>query len=188
MAEHVQRLKMLDSTPPFFDPAQTHIYTMYALLPVTSAVCEFSFGQQESKLVQDIAQKLQQESKALLEKFKSGATENAPLVSELVVLQALAQIYGGAHRRETLKLKASGAAGAIEMVWAEFSKQLVIVESLMAGLLDVSEPQNATSSGGGIKPDVAAPADGEAPQASPPSAPVQTGTPPSSPMGFFKKK
>jgi hypothetical protein len=185
-SEHAQRLQTLDGTPPFIDPVQANIYSLHALAPAISAIAEFSFGQQDTRLIQDVADRLAAKSKDLLKNYGG-----ANAMSELVILQALGQIYAGAHRAETARLKAKGDDGAatIDIVWTAFEKQVAMLGVLLGA---ASGGTTASSGGGGgVKPAVEAPAE-ETPQAPPPVAAPPAAAPPAgapaSPMGFFKKK
>ena len=189
-AEHAQRLKTLDASPPFIDPVQTNLYSIHALTPAIGAIAEFSFGQAEPRLIQDVADRLGAKAKELLNTLAGGGD----VMSELVILQALGQIYAGAHRAETRRLKEKGDDGnaTIDAVWASFDKQI----AMLTVLLGSASGGAAASSGGGggVKPAVEAPVQ-EAPAAAPPaatplSAPAAAAPPASggNPMSFFKKK
>lgn len=184
-AEHAQRLKTLDGTPPFFDAVQTDIFAIHAMLPVIAAIGDFSFGQADTKLIQDVSDRLGAKARELSDTLGAGGTA----MSELVIVQALARIYAGAHRAETERMKASGdSAGGLDAVWRSFETQA----SMVAVLLGSMGGGSAASSGGsGRKPAVSAPA--EAPPAPPPApeAPPSAATAPAAPanpMSFFKKK
>ncbi len=183
-AEHTQRLKTLDGTPPFFDPVQTNIYAIHALLPALSAISEFSFGQEGGKMIQDVSSRLGAKAKDVQHSIATGG--NA--MSELVILQALGEVYGAAHRSEILRLKSSGSgdsAASADAVWKAFDTQVAMLEIVLKSMAGETLP---VSSGGGssaVKPAVEAPVD-VAPAEKPPesASPVAGG----SPMSFFKKK
>ena len=182
-AEHAQRLQTLDNAPPFIDPVQASIYSIHALAPAISAIAEFSFGQSDTRLIQEVSDRLGAKAKELLGNFGGG---NA--MGELVVLQALGQIYAGAHRAETERLKAKGDDGAatIDAVWSSFEKQVAMLGVLLGS---ASGGAPASSGGGGVKPTAAAPA--ETPAAPPPAEaapPAAASTAGGNPMSFFKKK
>lgn len=184
--EHASRLKTLDSTPPFFDPVQTNIYAMHALIPVISAIAEFSFGQPETKLVQDVAERLRTVTKDFLAKLPLGGNG----MDELVVMQALGQIYQSSHRAQTYRLQQTGGEGvspSLNDVWAGFDLQVAMLEVLVGGMS--SENGVTGSSGGGIRP-VAPPAESPPEQVAPVSDPssTQSAAAGGSPMSFFKKK
>lgn len=189
-AEHAQRLKTLDTSPPFIDPVQTNLYSIHALTPAIGAIAEFSFGQAEPRLIQDVADRLGAKAKELLNTLAGGGDA----MSELVILQALGQIYAGAHRAETRRLKEKGDDGnaTIDAVWASFDKQVAMLTILLGS---ASGGAAASSGGGGVKPAVEAPAQ-EAPAAAvppaapPPAAPAAAAPPAGggNPMSFFKKK
>lgn len=184
-AEHAKRLELLDGTPPFFDPVQTNIYAILALLPAIAAVSEFSFGQSDVRLIQEISDRLDAKAKELLTKLglEAGA------VSELVILQALGKLYAGAHREATKALRNAGddsAAASIDTVWASFDRQVSMLEVLMTSMGGMQSP--ASSGTSRVQPDQAPeqPA-AEAPAVAPPPASPPAGNP-GSPMSFFKKK
>lgn len=201
-AEHAQRLKTLDGTPPFFDPVQTNIYAMHALLPVISAVSEFSFGQSETKLIQDVADRLGRAAKDM--QVWLGGSENA--MGELVILEALGRLYAAAHRNETKRLKTSGsdASATMEPVWTTFEKQRAMLEVVAKSMGGGKGGTTVSQSSGGssVKPAVpAAPVEtspaAPPPVATPPVAAATPATPPpvappagaaANPMSFFKKK
>lgn len=182
-AQHAQRLQTLDGAVPFFDPVQTSLYSMHALVPVISAVSEFSFGQDANRLVQDVADKLGARAKALKDTLGANAADG---MGELVTLQALAQIYASAHRAETLRLQGVGDSGqgvaSLDAVWASFDRQLAMIEVLMTSM---SGGGSAVSRGGGgsVKPSVEVPQE----TATAPAEPAQQQAA-ANPMSFFKKK
>ncbi len=182
-AEHAQRLKTLDNAAPFFDPVQTDLYAMNALVPAIAAVCEFSFGQPEPRLIQDISDRLGARAKEFMNSLSAGG--NA--MSELVILQALGQLYADAHSAETKRLKAQGgdSTASIDAVWASFDKQASMVEVLLGSMAGGSHNASGSSSGS-VKPDVAPAA---TPPPPPPAAPAAASPPAGgTPMSFFKKK
>lgn len=190
-AEHAQRLQTLDGVPPFFDPVQTNIYSIHALLPALAAISEFSFGQADTRLIQDVSEKLGVRAKAL----KNDLSIGGDVMSELVILQALGQIYASAHRAETVRLRGQGEDGnaTIEAVWQAFDKQIAMLEVLLGSMTGTPGSTGQSGSGGGVKPDASPVA--VAPDVSPPSPPPATeapsATPPpggGNPMSFFKKK
>ncbi len=174
-AEHTQRLMTLEETPPFFDPVQTSLYSMHALLPVIAAVGSFSFGQSEARLVQDIADRLTAKAKEIQEQV-GGPSDK---MSELLTLQALASLYASCHRAQIEQLRTAGEqaqSGSLDTVWANFDTQAAMLQVLLGAMTDSgSSVQSGGGSGGGVKPQMSAT----------PAAPAATG---GSPMSFFKKK
>lgn len=185
-AEHAQRLQTLEGAPPFFDAVQTNIYTIHALLPAIAAIEEFSFGQSDTRLIQDVSDRMAAEAKKLQTELINGGNT----MSELVVLQALGQIYAEAHRAETRRLRAAGddqGTASLDSVWRSFDRQIAMLEVLLTSMAG-----GTVSSSGGtsrVKPSTSAP-EAEAPAEQAPAAPPQArpaaagGTP----MSFFKKK
>jgi len=191
-AEHAQRLQTLEATPPFFDPVQTNIYAIHALIPAISAISEFSFGQEGGRLIQDVSDRIGAKAKEMLTKL--GANSNT--MDELVILQALGQIYAGAHRTETQRLKSAGdqdGAATLEAVWKSFDLQVAMLDVLLSSMGGSSS--GATRSGSGsVKPAIENQAEEPTapvqpppapPAAPPPAAPPAQG---GNPMSFFKKK
>lgn len=201
-AQHAPRLQTLAGTAPFIDPVQAELYAMNALVPVISAVAEFPFGQQETKLIQEISGKLSERAKMLREKLANISGEADAKMAELVILQSLANLYASAHRAETARLKAMSEEArsgglSLDPVWTVFDRQLAMLEVLIN-----ASAGNAASGrgGGGKKPAVETPAE-EAPSqpsvveqqvAAPPAeTPAQAeaalAKPAGNPMSFFKK-
>lgn len=190
-AEHAARLETLEGAPPFFDPVQTSIYSLHALLPVIAAVGEFSFGQPETRLIQEISERLGARAGEIRKRLSVGGNAMA----ELVILQALGQIYAGAHKAETARLNQGGdGAGqsSMEAVWQSFDRQVAMLEILVGAM---AQGEAVAAQGGGssaVRPDdVTAPVVEQAPP--PATAPVPAeppAAPPAgaSPMAFFKKK
>lgn len=186
-SEHAQRLQTLGGGVPFIDPMQTTIYAMAALTPVISAVSEFPFGQQESKLIQDVAAKLAEHAKKLqsglvTEPLSPAETKTA----ELVILQSLGQIYAAAHRAETNRLhtlpeEQRGGELSMQPVWDSFDRQIAMVEVLLSSMS--GENLGSGRGGKGVKPAAEAPAE-EAPAE---QAPAAQPAKPANPMSFFKK-
>lgn len=183
-AEHAGRLATLESVPPFFDAVQTNIYAMHALLPAISAIADFSFGQSETRLIQDVSDRLGARAKEIL----SMLPPDANAMSELVILSALGRIYAAAHISETARLKAAGPDAQqeadISTVWSSFERQAVMLEVLTSSMGGLGGASGR--GGGGVKPAVSAPEEPAAPPPPSPAAPVQQAG--GSPMSFFKKK
>ena len=187
-AQHAQRLQTIDGTAPFMDEMQANLYAMNALVPAISAIAEFPFGQQEAKLIQEVATALSDRAKTLRSNLAQIEGEGADAkMAELVLLQSLAQIYAAAHRAETARLKTlpEDARGELSLtpVWKQFDRQLAMLEVLLG-----TSAGNASGRGGkGVKPAAEAPAEEQQ------SAPVESAAPaappakPANPMSFFKK-
>lgn len=192
-AEHGQRLQTLDGTPPFFDPVQTNLYAINALLPAISAVAEFPFGQTDSQLILEVAEKLNARVDTLKQSVLGNDIEaGQSKMADMVILQALAQIYASAHRAETQRLKTisedqRGGELSLQPVWESLDKQVAMLQILLGAMTDGAV--SGGRRGGGKKPGIEAPVTSEAePEvksaATPPPQPVRPG---GSPMSFFKK-
>jgi hypothetical protein len=186
-AEHAQRLETLDGSPPFFDPVQTNIYTLHALLPVIAAISEFSFGQSETRLAQDVVQRLTAKARDMREKLAAGGNPMA----ELVILQALGQIYASVHRGETARSRQNAeeqAEPSLDAVWPVFDRQVSMIEVLLESMAGRAS-STATASRSAVKPDMVEAPAMEAPAAAmPPPPPPQRPAAGGSPMSFFKKR
>lgn len=197
-AQHAPRLLTISGTAPFIDPMQAELYAMNALVPVIAAVAEFPFGQQETKLIQDISARLSDRAKTMREKLINISGDADGKMAELIILQSLAQVYASAHRAETARLNSlSGEARgelSLNPVWSAFDRQLAMLEVLIGAA--AGNAVSGSGSGGGVKPAVEAPAappvqeqpiTPAAPAAETPAqteeAPAKTGNP----MSFFKK-
>ena len=171
-AQHAQRLQTIDGTAPFMDEMQANLYAMNALVPAIAAIAEFPFGQQEAKLIQEVATALSDRAKTLRSNLAQIEGEGADAkMAELVLLQSLAQIYAAAHRAETVRLKTlpEDARGELSLtpVWKQFDRQLAMLEVLLG-----TSAGNASGRGGkGVKPVAEAPAEEQQ------SAPVESAAP-----------
>lgn len=194
-AEHTARLRTANAEKPIFDMAQSQIFYLSAMEPVLGAIAEFPFGQSETKLIQEAAEKLQQRAESLREALIGASAEQAESrFAELMILQALARIYADCHRGETARLVAAGdGAGApsLDPVWAAFDLRLAMLETL----LNVAVPGDAPEAAVPAAPVAAAPIVADVPPPAPPVEQVYHAPPPppvsppaaAGPMGFFTK-
>lgn len=181
--DEASRLTTIDHDKPLFDKTQSSLVVIQAMVPVINAISEFSFGQSEIKLIQDVAQKL--ETKAV-DITKARGLEGK--LNELMVFKALAALYSQCHISETQKLASAGNEEnrgelSLDPVWQSFETKVAMIDALLGDKKVTTE------------------------KASVPVSPVVEGTPtpvepmtrdtqpmeqpavelPSSPMGFFKK-
>jgi hypothetical protein len=185
-AEHSARLRAIGTEKPLFDMAQSQIFYLSAMEPVLAAIAEFPFGQNETGLIQDTAEKLQQRAKSLREAM-IGASAEGPesAFAELMILHSLARIYADCHRAETARLIAANndTPPALDPVWKGFDLRLAMLESLLGSAVPDDETAPvAPAAPVQAPPQAAAPAQ-PAPAAVAPSAPPAAG-----PMGFFAHK
>ena len=156
------------------------------MTPVINAVAEFSFGQSEPKLMQEIM--------ARLEKTSSDIAKEAGLndkLSELMVLKSLASIYAECHISETQKLASASSENedvraelSLDPVWEAFGTRIAMVEAVMGVSKD-----GGTASVSAVAPTSAVEAAPVAPATpAPPSPTAPAGAGPAvAPMGFFKR-
>ena len=133
--DHTGRLRNLGDDQPLFDAAQSQIFYLSAMQPVLGAVSAFSFGQSETRLLQDIAEKLQIRAQSLREALGgAGADDGEARFTELMILHALARLYTDIHRLKTQELEQAGPEGqniSIEDVWIQFDHQIAMLETLL---------------------------------------------------------
>jgi hypothetical protein len=178
--EGKSRLSTLDHDAPLFDKTQSALVVMQVLVPVMTAVSEFSFGQSEPKLMQNITSKL--------EKMAADIAKNAKLsdkLSELMILKALAALYAECHRSETQRLASATsekdeALGELSLdpVWEAFGTRTAMVEVI------VGIKSNDVAAASTVAPTPVVPVT-PAPEQSEPAAAAPAASS-SSPMGFFK--
>ncbi|MBN8520448.1 MAG: hypothetical protein J0L77_00935 [Alphaproteobacteria bacterium] len=198
-AGHTARLKLMDGSRPLYDASQSQIFYLSALLPVLSAVAEFSYGIPETQLLSDIAQKLDIRAENLRgDLMGAGADEAEIKFSELMILHSLARLYAECHRAQTLKIMASDQAEKtpdIVDVWSAFDIRLSMLETL----LNIAVPAGQRSASASLTPVSPPPAPEHTPAAPitpPPQQPVSSvstgngvaSNPGGNPMAFFKKK
>ena len=192
--DQASRLALLGQDTLLFDALQVNLVVMQIMTPVMNAITEFPFGQSETKLMQEVSDKLQTYAQDLVK-----LTGDTSKLAEMMTLKSLAQIYAQCHLSETERLmKASDEARAsvtIESVWTHFDKKLAMAE-VMVGINDSARgTQNAGTDSAGVAPAVAtpeAPVTATAQPAQPLAQVAPVAEPPpaagGSPMGFFKPK
>jgi hypothetical protein len=185
-SEQASRLSILGVDTLVFDEAQVDITVLDALVPVINAIGVFSFGLSETKLLQNVSEKLREKAATLV----AGGDK----LSELTTLKALSKIYAECHLAEVNKLSGSNneerSELSIDPVWAAFDTRLAMV-NIVLGLAPVAE----TVTSGSVAP--AAPIASAPFEAAPttvapvqPAAPVTQAAPAAAiggggPMSFF---
>jgi hypothetical protein len=214
-ADAVMRLDRLEPGAPAsafwtVDENQAMMQYMQAFVPVVTEIGAFSFGRQEKKLIQDVADRVSSRAEAMTDRLFAAAAGPEGLQLKLGAAKALAQVYTACHREEKKRLMDMDAAGragmtgeggviSLDALWAAFELRASMLEILSEGLFAGGPPVAKTASGG------VAPADAQ-PVKAPVQPPVQPiaavpdlppelieetaktapAPPPSSPMGFFK--
>ena len=179
-SEEKSRLTTIDHDAPFFDETQVSLAVLQALTPVIGAIAEFPFGQSETKLLQDVADRLKTDAADIAKNGKLG---------EVMAVKALAQLYADCHRAETQRLASASDENrgelSLDPVWEAYRIRVAMIDAVMGtetgatGTQDTSAPSPAAE-----KPPIApppqesAPAQEQAPAAAPPAS--------GNPMGFFK--
>lgn len=198
-SNEASRLSTIDHSNPLFDEAQVLLVMLQAMTPVIAAVSEFPFGMSETKLVQDVSEKLQKDAAEI-----AAGSGNGKL-GEIMVFKSLANIYANCHLFETSRLLGNSEESrdnlSIEPVWDHYEMKIEMVKALagfdMAG--------QAGAGGFGVAP-MPEEQPAEAPEPpplepatapeSPPAQPQPSEPPPQpaqapasgGPMGFFAKK
>lgn len=178
------RLQTIEHDSVLFDEDQARLVILQAMVPVISAVQDFSFGQGHVKLVQDIATKLEKTASEISE--KTGASDK---LKELIIFKVLTEIYTSCHIAETHRAssadKEKQGEPSLDAVWDSFDTKLEMVHVLLGeNLLGEGTDSSAPSA-----PEVTAeekPAEPKVVEATVKEEPAESA--PSSPMGFFKKK
>ncbi len=165
--ENIQRLQNLRGEEVVIDAHQMNVQYIHAFIPVVNAVAGFSFGQQEQKLIMDIASKLVAKAANMSRSLFKGLNDEQKKFGELASLRSLAELYASVHESETKRLEtmseeertaqpqALGGGLALDHVWSAFDLRLAMLEAIA---------QNALPGGESA---------GEAAPATPPSTPAQ---------------
>ena len=200
-SEEASRLTTIHHAAPLFDTTQAMLVTIQALTPVISAIAEFPFGLGETKLIQDVSDKLEKDAAEIV---ADGGFSGK--LSELLVFKALAQIYAECHLSETNRLLGAGdeerAELSIDPVWENYETKLAMVKALTGAGNETEQP-----AGGNVAPDpvleeqpaepppaatetpVVEPQPAPSAETPPPAQPAPSSAPPTGgPMGFFTKK
>ena len=184
--EGKSRLTTIDHDAPLFDKTQSSLVVIQMMTPVLNAVADFSFGQSEPKLMQEIMARLEKEATDIAK--DAGLNDK---LSELMVLKALAAIYAECHVSETQKLSNASpesedarAELSLNPVWEAFGTRAAMVEAVMGiGKDSGTASVSAVASTPVVEATSVAPATPTPPA---PTAPDGAG-PAAAPMGFFKK-
>lgn len=194
-AEGRARLEMADAAP---DENQIALQYVAAMAPVVQEVAAFSFGRPETRLVQEIAERLTRDAEALRRDVAADAAGGAVRRAELVCLRLLAGAYAASHRQETERLgrlspedrEKAAVNGQIPMepLWDAYGTRMAMLAALGA----VGGSDNAA--GGSRAPAPAAAVSAAPPVAVPvavaPVAPEEAPATdaPANPLSFFAKK
>lgn len=189
--EHAARLKSLHEPLPVIDSTQVALLTLNALVPCVQAVHAFSYGQNETTLIKEIAERLQKTATQLSDASVKG-DDGDRAFGRLMVMRALAEIYAGCHRR-VLETHRGSDAPSLAPVWQAYDEQVAMLLALSGAAVPTqsqapaassSESSGAAPMGFFKKPDEA-----QAPTTPPPPAPEAPPSSPAasgSPMSFFK--
>lgn len=198
-ADGQSRLTTIDNDIAFFDATQAILTTAQALTPVLLAISEFSFGKTDTKLMQEVAAKLEEKATLL-----AGGGDNK--MGQILVLKSLAVIYAQCHSQAVEKMSAgdseSAAAPSMTPIWEAFERRTMMMQALVGqdvqqGSVDSDEgaapvaaaaPETPPAAPAPEAPPPQAPAPAPEKQAEAPAAPAAASAPAGGggPMGFFK--
>ena len=163
-ADGQSRLTTIDGDIAFYDGTQAILTTMQALTPAVMAISDFSFGQSDIKLMQEVASRLEEKATIL-----AGGAENK--LGQILVLKSLAMIYAQCHYQEVSKsVGDQSVAPSLDPVWEAFEKRTMMMQALSG--MDLTP--SGVNAGGGVAPVAVAPPPVQ--QQAP--APVQEAPPP----------
>lgn len=196
--EQIDRLTTLKAQAVAADSPQMTVQYLDAFMPVMNAIGQYSFGQSETKLMQDVASRLVATSERIGQKFFVSVTDAVELkLINLSILRGVAQIYAAVHIQETVRLSANGDATPVSdnlmaPLWENFDRHVAILEVLAQSVVPGAPSAVQTAQPQAVPPDAVPPA---APpvvapplqqsEAAPSSPPLQM---PSSPLAKFATK
>lgn len=136
VGENTARLENIRAGDILVDDDQISIRYVHIMGPVVNAVASFSFGRQDTKLVQDVGDKLVARAMDIV-----GAEKENKLFA-LGVLESLVDIYVECHRAEKIRLmtmddmerarmaEENGGAMPMDGVWKAFDMRAAMIEIL----------------------------------------------------------
>lgn len=182
--EGKSRLTTIEHDSPLFDQTQMSLVVLQTMTPVISAIFEFPFGQSETKLLQEVGDRLQKDAGTIVSK------ESGDDLGKVMVIKALAEIYTECHRAETARLATASDENrgelSLDPVWKSYQTKLAMVEVITGG--QTGAPSTVNNSGD-VAPSNTPIVEQQSPVASAPPAdatPPTTAPPSGGPMGFFK--
>lgn len=179
--EGKSRLTTINHDAPLFDQTQMSLVILQTLTPVMAAIFEFPFGQSETKLLQEVSDKLQKDAADIVTQNTSDD------LGKVMVIKALAEIYAECHRAETARLATASDENrgelSLDPVWESYKTKLAMVETIVG----VDSGSTGDSGGAPAAPDEAATKTTPPPPTAIPAESAAPATPPAGgPMGFFK--
>lgn len=215
LSKSADRLKTLDGQEVYADEDQVRLLTLSALMPAINAVTAFPFGQNPSKLLKSIGQRLLDEQAGLASKLQiaDSRDEASQALGKVALLRALVMIYSQCHFAEMSRIMGLGEKAreeqiSIDPVWKAFEQRVEMVAVLASVMSEGENAIDSSSSGSNaVAPQAEAGEVATEPQA-PPAEPTQEASiqapaepekqvepqqekpkgDPSNPMSFFSKK
>tara|TARA_R110001592_G_scaffold3525_16_gene19965 strand:- start:7523 stop:8674 length:1152 start_codon:yes stop_codon:yes gene_type:complete len=130
--EHLRGLSPLSRT------VANLVYLKY-YVPLVDAVSEFSFGQPETKMIQDVSEKLRQRAADLTDTLMGDSiTKHEKKSSELLILSSLIPLYCACHNKEKSRIMAlnedvrnqENNDAQIKNIWSTFEKRIAMLTLL----------------------------------------------------------
>lgn len=183
---NTERLKQMQAQGAPADGVQANLQFLRAFVPVVNAIASFSFGQPESRAIQDVSNRLTKRAEAVRQQLFAQAGGDEAKLAELALLRALASLYAQCHEAEVARLsrlseeQRAAQSLSLEPVWKAFEVRAAMLEALAPALVG----QQSAGAGGSKAPAAPQPVQPPAAQQPPPQAQSQ-GT--ANPMAGFVK-
>jgi hypothetical protein len=139
--ENALRLNLLNATATPSDAHQITIQYLQAFVPVADVIAAFPFGQPEKKLIQEVADRINERAKTMISYvFGDNMDDEQKKLSELAFVKSLAELYSTCHKHEMERLVAMRESDpAIQQkgmanVWENFDTRSSMLETLAASL------------------------------------------------------
>lgn len=120
----------------FCDETQLTVQYIHALTPMINAISRFSFGQEPSTLIQNIASKLTDRTEKLRTSVIGGTPDEYQTKQiELTLLRTLSELYAACHNEQTDDLTANKDLSAnADTIWEKFEVRVSMMDALASGM------------------------------------------------------
>lgn len=117
-------------------------------IPVANIISEFSFGQTESKMIQDVSEKLKDYAIENRERILGNSLSlKEEKEAELIILESLANIYVQCHKAELTRVtslsdskkSSEKSEEQIKNIWDAFEQRMVILSNFTGYVLEESD-------------------------------------------------
>lgn len=199
-------LSLLEYEKDIIDDNLIHVLYLKAMVPAINAINYYSFGVAESRLIQNIAEKLTSRAE-LMRKNILHSVENISEIkrAELCFFKSMIMLYVDCHEKRTNEIlsmdnaerekiiSGNGEAELLEQLWKEFEQKCEMLEVLAPSLLgqDIKETGNKENTAIQEQADIDKAQNTDIPKSTDQNVTATDSSlnPVSSnPMSFFKKK